>query len=474
MVKRDLLQDLRDGNKLSIREMIQLTITLSIPSVIAEISYILMEFIDASMVGSLGAEASASVGLVATTTWLIGGILRSITLGFTVQVAHLYGAKNYRDARSVTRHGVVILLMIGIILSIFAFLISPYLPIWLGGGESISLMATQYFMIYAFTLPFTALSFCAGGMLQCGGNMKTPGILNVLTCILDVIFNYFLINDYHEIFLFGNYLYIKGAGLGVEGAAIGTLLASMITSFLMVYFLFVKSKNLSYRQELLKKIDKEEIFTAIKISFPIAFENLLAGGAQIVSTKIVAPLGNMSIAANSFAITTEGFCYMPGYGLSAASTTVVGQSMGAGRKNTARKIGWICMITGMTVIGIVAILMYALSYNVIGLLTPVRDIRILGSKVLRIEMFAEPFFAASIVGAGVFRGFQDTLVPSIINFSTMWLIRLPLAYFLSKMIGLSGVWYAMCIQLTICGILFILRMIFKYRKEQFKKAYLNN
>lgn len=165
---------------------------------------------------------------------------------------------------------------------------------------------------------------------------------------------------------------------------------------------------------------------------------------------------------------------MPGYGLSAASTTVVGQSMGAGRKNTARKIGWICMITGMTVMGIVAILMYALSYNVIGLLTPVRDIRILGSKVLRIEMFAEPFFAASIVGAGVFRGFQDTLVPSIINFSTMWLIRLPLAYFLSKMIGLSGVWYAMCIQLTICGILFILRMIFKYRKKQFKKAYLNN
>lgn len=468
-MKTDLLKDLRDGKHLNKSEMIKLTIRLSIPSIIAEISYLLMEFIDASMVGSLGALSSASIGLIATTTWLLGGFLRAMTLGFTVQVAHLYGAKNYKDARAVMQHGMIFLLCMGIVLFIISSLISPYLPIWLGGSDSINVMASTYFSIYSMSLPFIAISFCAGGMLQCSGNMKVPSTLNVLSCILNTIFNFFLINEEHDIYIFGKYIYVKAAGLGVKGAAIGTLIATIITSILMVYFLLIKSKNLSYRKEILKKLDKDEILSAINISLPIAFENFLAGTAQIISTKIVSPLGNIAIAANSFAITTEGFCYMPGYGLSAASTTVVGQSMGAGRKNTARKIGWICIITGMSIMGFMAAIMYIFSYDLLRLLTPIKEIRVLSTKVLRIQAFAEPFFAAAIVGSGVFRGFKDTMIPSIINFSTMWLIRLPLAYFLSKRIGLSGVWYAMAIQLIICGMLFIMRMMFKYRKKNFKR-----
>jgi Na+-driven multidrug efflux pump len=83
--------------------------------------------------------------------------------------------------------------------------------------------------------------------------------------------------------------------------------------------------------------------------------------------------------------------------------------------------------------------------------------------VLRIEASAEPFFAAQIVGSGVFRGFKDTLGPSIIDFGTMWLVRLPLAYVLARMIGLRGVWIAMCLQLIIEGIIFLIRMAVKNR-----------
>jgi Na+-driven multidrug efflux pump len=97
-LKKDLLADLRRGKHLNTREMLYLTMTLALPSIIAEVSYLFMSFIDASMVGSLGANASASVGIVATTTWLLGGIIRSATLGFTVQVAHLYGAEDYKNA----------------------------------------------------------------------------------------------------------------------------------------------------------------------------------------------------------------------------------------------------------------------------------------------------------------------------------------------------------------------------------------
>jgi Na+-driven multidrug efflux pump len=182
-----------------------------------------------------------------------------------------------------------------------------------------------------------------------------------------------------------------------------------------------------------------------------------------VATGIVAPLGKIAISANSFAVTTEGFCYMPGFGIAAAATTMVGQSIGAGRKKTAKRLGWICIVSGMVIMAVMGALMYIFAYFLLGLLSPVEDIRLLGSAVLRIEAFAEPFFAAMIVGAGVFRGFKDTMGPSIIDFATMWIIRLPLAYVLSKSIGLRGVWVAMCLQLIIGGIIFLIRMGMKNR-----------
>jgi Na+-driven multidrug efflux pump len=120
----------------------------------------------------------------------------------------------------------------------------------------------------------------------------------------------------------------------------------------------------------------------------------------------------------------------------------------------------------MVIMTVTGGLMYAFAPVLIGVLTPVPAIRELGAEVLRIEAFAEPFFAAQIVGAGVFRGAQDTLGPSVINFSTMWIIRLPLAYFLSSRIGLRGVWIAMCLQLIICGIFFLIRLWWKSRKSR--------
>ena len=462
-MKRDLLADLRSGKNLSTREMLILTLTLAMPSIIAEVSYLFMSFIDASMVGSLGANASASVGIVATTTWLLGGIIRSATLGFTVQVAHLYGAENYKEARAVSLHGVLSVLFIGLGLMTIALSISSYLPGWLGGQQDIRADATRYFVIYAFSLPFMALNNTSGGMLQCSGNMKIPSILNVVSCVLDVIFNFFFIYPSKTIHILGQDIMLHRAGMGIRGAALGTTLATMCCALTMFYFLFIRSKNLKLRREARKRFDAKELKTALQISLPVAFQNILSGGAQIVATGIVAPLGSVAISANSFAVTTEGFCYMPGYGISAAATTMVGQSIGAGRKKTAKKLGWICMLSGMVVMTITGALMYIFAYHLLGLLSPVNDIKNLGAAVLRIEAFAEPFFAAVIVGEGVFRGFKDTLGPSIIDFATMWVIRLPLAYVLSRSIGLRGVWVAMCLQLIIAGIIFLIRMALKNR-----------
>lgn len=97
----------------------------------------------------------------------------------------------------------------------------------------------------------------------------------------------------------------------------------------------------------------------------------------------------------------------------------------------------------------------------IGILSPDPEIIALGAMALRIEAFAEPLYAVSIVASGVFQGAGDTLIPSCMNFFSMWAVRLPLAAFLAPRLGLRGVWIAMCVELCIRGLLFLIRLASK-------------
>ena len=197
---------------------------------------------------------------------------------------------------------------------------------------------------------------------------------------------------------------------------------------------------------------------AVKISLPIAVQSILMSGAQIISTIIVAPLGNVAIAAHSFAITAESLCYMPGYGIGDAATTLVGQTFGAGRSALCRSFARLTVGLGMSVMAAMGAIMYVFAPEMIALLSPVADIQALGASVLRIEAFAEPFFAASIVTYSICVGAGDTLRPAIMNLASMWCVRLTLAAYLARDYGLRGVWMAMAVELTFRGLLFLYRL----------------
>ncbi len=110
----------------------------------------------------------------------------------------------------------------------------------------------------------------------------------------------------------------------------------------------------------------------------------------------------------------------------------------------------------MTVMGV---FLYIFAPWVMALMSPVDEIVTLGAASLRIEAFAEPMFAASIVAYGVMVGVGDTVIPACMNFGSIWLVRLPLAAILAPAMGLRGVWLAMCLELTFRGIIFLWRLI---------------
>lgn len=444
MTKDILLSRIREGGELSGADKLKLAVILSLPAILAQISSVLMSYIDASMVGRLGAAQSAAIGLVSTSTWVFGGFCIATASGFSVQIAHLIGSNDFVKARQVLRMGITAVLIFSLLLAGVGVGISGVLPGWLGGGADIVSDASAYFLIYASFLPAMQLVYTAGAMLQASGNMKVPSILEIAMCVLDVLFNY---------------LFIFVADMGVKGAALGTGLAELVTAGAMLWFLLRKSPELNIFQDSGSFIPTRTCLkNAWGITGPMWLQNVISKGAYVASTVIVAPLGTIAIAANSFAIIAESFCYLPGYGISDAATALIGQSLGARRKDLAKSFSRITISMGAGAMTLLAVILFIFAPQLMDMLSNDPEVISLGAKVLRIEAFAETLYGVSIVGYGCCVGAGDTMVPSVINLVSMWMVRIGLAVIITPIYGLVGYWIAMCIELNVRGLLFLWRI----------------
>lgn len=469
-----MIELIRTGQPLSFRQRLWLTVQLSWPAIMAQLSSILMQYIDAAMVGRLGADDSAAVGLVSTSLWLFWGLCSAATVGFSVQVAHRIGANDPAGARGVLRQGITASVAFGMIMALIGVAIAAPLPGWLGGSEAVNGKASVYFLVFVAALPILTLNYLGSAMLRASGNMKTAGALNVMMCVLDVIFNFFFIFPTRSVEIAGMELTLPGAGLGVLGAALGTVCAEVTTAAAVMWVACFRQRELAIfgRRGKSNRLGSGEnasrraflptgrvLRNVLIVSAPMTLEHGVICGAQIMITIIVAPLGVMAIAANAFAVTAEALCYMPGYGIGDAATTLVGQSYGARNKALARQFGYLTVGLGMAVMTLMGAILWVCAPAVMELFTPVEQIQQLGASALRIEAWAEPMFAASIVAYGVMVGVGDTIVPAIMNFSSIWLVRIPIAALLAPTWGLNGVWTAMAVELSFRGLIFLWRLI---------------
>lgn len=454
MTKEQLLDNLRSGATLTRRDQVWLVTLLSIPACLGQLSTIVMQYIDAMMVGQLGAEASAAIGLVSTTTWLFGGLCHSLISGFCVLVAHNVGAKDDKRARSVLTQSIMLALVFSACISAFCWGIHNELPVWLGGRPEVNALASQYFGIWALYLPIMQMLFLSMGMLRSTGDMKMPMTAGVLMCVLDVIFNLLFIPRW-----------------GVAGAALATGAAGLVTLIVTLSYLLTRNEHLALFGRIPRLRSEHGESTKIrlrprwdtfgkglKIGTPMALEHILFCLALIASTLIVAPLGTVAIAANAFGIIVESLCYMPGYGIGDAATTLIGQSTGAKRPSLVHSFSWLTTGMGMGVMSALGVLMFVLAPEIMSIMTPNHAVQQLSTQVLRIEAFAEPMYAASIVIYGVFMGRGKTLMPCIMDLVSIWCVRIPLAWYLAQHYGLIGVWIAMATELTFRGAIFLIKL----------------
>lgn len=445
---------MRQGETIPLRDTAGVVLMLSIPSILEQIVVTAMEYIDAAMVGHIGAEATAAIGIVSSSTWLLHGILVGLYNAFSIQIAQYLGADRQQDARGVLRQAMLFNLAAGLAAAAFGIGISGHLPGWLGADVSLQANASAYFAIWSAALPFTMAMGMYTSMLRASGDALTPGLISVLVCVLDAIFNFFLINPTRT--LWG--ITVWGAGLGVPGAALGTALATVVGGLLALCILLFREGPLCIHKPGSWKITRACIRNLGKVGVPLAAERAALSSAQVLQVRIVSQLGTVAIAANSLGVSAEGLCYMAGYGIQGAAIALIGQAVGAHRKDMAKRFAWLCTLMGMGIMTLTGAGLFAFAPALMSIFTADAAVIALGARVLRIEAFAEPMFGASIVASGAMQGAGDSTSCFVLNIFSMWCIRLTLAFLLAPRLGLMGVWGAMCCELSIRGLLFLIRL----------------
>ena len=295
-------------------------------------------------------------------------------------------------------------------------------------------------------------------MLRSTGDALTPGLISIFTCVLDIIFNFFLINPTREMTVFGQNLTVWGLGWGVPGAALGTALANAVGGTLALGVLLLRDGPLCIRKPGSWRITRACLHNVWKVGAPLAAERAALSSAQVLLVRIVSGLGTTAIAANSLGVSAESLCYMAGYGIQDAALALVGQAVGANRRDMAKRFAWLCTAMGMGIMALTGVGLYVFAPQLMGIFTADASVIALGARVLRIEAFAEPMFGASIVASGSMQGAGDSTGCFILNLVSMWGVRLTLAVLLAPHFGLVGVWVAMCAELCTRGVLFLLRM----------------
>ena len=446
----DLSKILKTNPVLTLRQKVSYTVKLSIPGIIAQISSIIMQYIDASMAGKLGPDASAAIGLTASSTWVLGSLSNALCLGFTVQVSHATGAGNKEEAKKTFFNSILTCLAFSFLLAAVSAAISYRLPFWLGSSSAINTDASWYFLIFGLSTPLFITVYLMSGMLQCSGNMKLPAIMNALMCFMDVAFNW---------------LFIFRLNLGVKGAAIGTAASAFVTAAGLFYYTVFKNEYLKLNSRKVMIIKLSVIKKAVRIALPVGLESTAFTGALVIVARMIAPLGSTALAANSFATTAEALCYMPGYGVQESAITLVGQSTGAKREDLTKSFSVITLLLGVSLMSLAAVVMWFACPLVFSFLTPDKAIQELSIKVLRIELFCEPFYAAAIVSSGALRGKGDTFVPGLMALFSLWVVRLGLSALLITDYELTGIWIAMTAELCFRGIILMLRLFCFKKKE---------
>ena len=349
-------------------------IVLSVPTIIEQLLSTLLQYVDTAMVGRLGEQATASVSITTTITWLVNSIPSAIGVAVLALVARYLGSQDKAAIKEISKQSLILVVISGILLGGISVLLSPFIPRWMGAEEAIQEQAAIYFAIISIPMVFRSASTVFGAAIRATKDTKTPMIISVLANVINIVCNA---------------LFIYGLHWGVTGAAIGSAL-SYIFSGIAMFFAYRKKNVLYFRLKELS-VHSRQLFECAKVGVPILGTNLASCLGYVIFASLVSDMGTTTFAAHSIAVTAETLFYIPGYGLRTATSTLIGHALGERDRKKFESTAYFSVIVTMGIMVLNGIFLFFAARPLMNLLTSSEAVAALGAKMLRLVAFPNPF-----------------------------------------------------------------------------------
>ena len=418
---------------------------MALPIILSMLSMSLLGLVDTYFMGWIGPNAQAAVGLGGPSIFSIFSLCFGLISGLTTFVSQYYGAKKYNACGDILWHTIFLAFITGL-LSLLLLV-----PLWdllgfIGINPAFIHETYDYVRIRLMAAPYLFVSYALLSYLRGLGDMKTPAIVSAITVSINVPLTY--------VFTFGLW---NIPAFGVAGAAIGTVIAQGVELCLYAFVVFGQ-KN--HRLCQTRQITKPLLSTYrgfLKVSLPVGLSWALEHYGWLVFGAYIGRLSKEEAAANAIIQVFMNIAFMPGLAISIAATTLVGQYVGAKNTQSAEKTAYYSMFMAMGCLVSLGLIFCVFRYLLASFFSGDANVIEITANLFCIGAIYQVFDAMGATTAGALRGAGDTRFPMVIQIVSIWLVMIPLVFYLGRMWGVYGAWIACAVAIAVMGICYYLR-----------------
>ena len=422
--------------------------SLSWPTMITQSVTTLGPTIDMIWVGKLGSAAIAGVGISGMIVQVVSAVRSGLQTGTRAIVARSIGASSESDANNVANQSFVISIAFAIIAAALGILWSRQMLLLLGLKANVVDEGAAYLRIQLVGMVTMSFQMLSQSLMQAAGDAKTPMTISIVTKIFHVALSPFII--------FGWWIFPR---MGVSGAALANVISQGAAGVWGMWMLYSGRTRLRLTMRNFR-FDWKVLWRVTKIGIPASLNMTERASANLLVTWFVVPFGTVAVAAQSLMDRVDTLIRMPAMGIGNAAGVLAGQNLGAGQPERAEKTGWLAVGMFSSIMFILSIAMWFWPEYIIRVFNTEPGLLEIAAAFLRIQIVGFMMLAFIITLMNCLNGVGDTWVPMLNTLLTMWLVQMPLAYWLPKNtpLGVYGVRWgmvaAMVVRATVFGVYF--------------------
>ncbi len=443
MTKR---KDLTEGS------IVKGLISLSLPIMGTSFLQMAYNMTDMIWLGRVGGKAVAAAGTAGFYMWLSFAFIIITKVGGEIKVSQSIGKKDFSESKDYAKTAIQLTVIISILYFIFVQVFKyPLISFFKIDDDYVVKEAVSYLNIVSYGFIFVFINPLLTGMFNSYGDSKTPFYLNTIGLIANMILDPVLILGYFGV-----------KPMGVFGAGLATIIAQLVVTLAFLIYIF-RTKTVFREIKLFSSINFLKTKEIFRLGVPVAMQSALFTAISMAIARIVSSYGALAIAAQKVGAQIESISWMTAGGFQGALAAFVGQNYGAKKEERIKK-GYNISIKLISLIGLFAtIILFVFAKEIFSFFIPEEETINFGVSYLKIMAYSQIFMCIELTTAGAFNGISKTMPPSIISISFNAL-RIPMAFYFAKYMGIDGIWWAITISSILKGLILYLWFAKKLKK----------